>query len=115
MILEHVWGPEWVEDAQTLRVHVSHLRKKIEPSPAGPRYIVTEPGVGFRLGQLRVMPPNAQAGAAAVYATGVPRSSSRHSLSAKRGPCEPLRRRIDFSQRLVERDPGQRTQRRRCR
>jgi two-component system KDP operon response regulator KdpE len=49
MILEHVWGPEWVEDAQTLRVHVSHLRKKIEPSPAGPRYIITEPGVGFRL------------------------------------------------------------------
>ena len=49
MILEHVWGPEWVEDAQTLRVHVSHLRKKIEPSPAGARYIITEPGVGFRL------------------------------------------------------------------
>jgi two-component system KDP operon response regulator KdpE len=48
MILEHVWGPEWVEDAQTLRVHVSHLRKKIEPTPAGPRYIITEPGVGFR-------------------------------------------------------------------
>jgi two-component system KDP operon response regulator KdpE len=47
-ILEHVWGPEWVEDAQTLRVHVSHLRKKIEPDPSGPRYIITEPGVGFR-------------------------------------------------------------------
>ena len=49
MILEQVWGPEWIEDAQTLRVHVSHLRKKIEPTPGGPRYIVTEPGVGFRL------------------------------------------------------------------
>jgi two-component system, OmpR family, KDP operon response regulator KdpE len=48
MILEHVWGPEWVEDAQTLRVHVSHLRKKIERRPGGPRYIITEPGVGFR-------------------------------------------------------------------
>ena len=48
MILEEVWGPEWVEDAQTLRVHVSHLRKKIEPSPGSRRYIVTEPGVGFR-------------------------------------------------------------------
>ena len=34
MILEEVWGPEWVEDAQTLRVHVSHLRKKIEPARA---------------------------------------------------------------------------------
>jgi two-component system, OmpR family, KDP operon response regulator KdpE len=48
MILESVWGPEWVEDAQTLRVHVSHLRKKLEV-PGGPRYIITEPGVGFRL------------------------------------------------------------------
>jgi len=48
MILERIWGPEWVEDAQTLRVHVSNLRKKIEPHPGGPRYIITEPGVGFR-------------------------------------------------------------------
>ena len=48
MILEQVWGPEWVEDAQTLRVHVSNLRKKIEPRSGGPRFIITEPGVGFR-------------------------------------------------------------------
>jgi two-component system, OmpR family, KDP operon response regulator KdpE len=48
MILEKVWGPEYVEDTQTLRVHVSHLRKKIEPHPSVPRYILTEPGVGFR-------------------------------------------------------------------
>jgi len=47
MILEHVWGPEYAEDRQTLRVHVSHLRKKIEPHPSVPRYILTEPGVGF--------------------------------------------------------------------
>lgn len=47
-IMEHVWGPEWVDDVPTLRVHVSHLRKKIEPSPAGWRFIITEPGVGFR-------------------------------------------------------------------
>lgn len=49
MILEKVWGPEYGEDTQTLRVHVSHLRKKIEPHPSVPRYILTEPGVGFRL------------------------------------------------------------------
>jgi two-component system KDP operon response regulator KdpE len=48
MILEHVWGPEYGEDTQTLRVHVSHLRRKIEPHPSVPRYILTEPGVGFR-------------------------------------------------------------------
>ncbi|MDO8950702.1 MAG: response regulator [Actinomycetota bacterium] len=47
MILEKVWGPEYVEDRQTLRVHISHLRKKIEPHPSVPRYILTEPGVGF--------------------------------------------------------------------
>jgi len=48
MILEKVWGPDFLEDARALRVHVSHLRKKIEPDPNIPRYILTEPGVGFR-------------------------------------------------------------------
>lgn len=48
MILEKVWGPEYAEDAQTLRVHISHLRKKIEPRPSSPRYILTDTGVGFR-------------------------------------------------------------------
>jgi len=48
MILERVWGPEYGEDTQTLRVHISHLRRKIEPHPWVPRYIITEPGVGFR-------------------------------------------------------------------
>ena len=48
MILSNVWGPEYAEDTQTLRVHISHLRKKIEPHPSVPRYILTEPGVGFR-------------------------------------------------------------------
>jgi two-component system KDP operon response regulator KdpE len=49
MILQEVWGPEWTEDAQTLRVHVSNLRKKLGRSTDGLQYIVTEPGVGFRL------------------------------------------------------------------
>jgi len=48
MVLEKVWGPEYGEDTQTLRVHISHLRKKIEPDTSVPRYILTEPGVGFR-------------------------------------------------------------------
>lgn len=48
MILEKVWGPEYGDDSQTLRVHVSHLRKKIEPHPTVPHHILTEPGVGFR-------------------------------------------------------------------
>lgn len=48
MLLEHVWGPEYVRDTQTLRVHISHLRKKIEREGDVPRFILTEPGVGFR-------------------------------------------------------------------
>jgi two-component system KDP operon response regulator KdpE len=47
-ILQSVWGEEYGEDTQTLRVHISHLRKKVEPHPSVPRYILTEPGVGFR-------------------------------------------------------------------
>jgi two-component system, OmpR family, KDP operon response regulator KdpE len=47
MLLEQVWGPEYVGDTQTLRVHVSHLRRKIEQGGVS-RHILTEPGVGFR-------------------------------------------------------------------
>ena len=49
MLLQTVWGPWYVGDTQTLRAHISHLRKKIEVDPALPKYIITEPGVGFRL------------------------------------------------------------------
>jgi two-component system KDP operon response regulator KdpE len=47
-LLDHVWGPHSTESAAALRVHVSNLRKKIEPVRGTPRYIFTEPGVGFR-------------------------------------------------------------------
>ena len=49
LLLGEVWGPEYVEDTQTLRVHIGHLRRKIEADPARPTLIVTEPGVGYRL------------------------------------------------------------------
>lgn len=48
MLFAEVWGPEYLTDNQTLRVHISHLRQKIEPPDGVPRYILTEPGVGFR-------------------------------------------------------------------
>ena len=48
MILETVWGPHHGEYSQTLRVHIGHIRKKIEPDPSRPRYVLTEPGVGYR-------------------------------------------------------------------
>jgi two-component system KDP operon response regulator KdpE len=47
-LLAAVWGPEDVEETQYLRVHVGHLRRKIEDNPARPRFLVTEPGVGYR-------------------------------------------------------------------
>ncbi len=49
LLLGEVWGPEYVEDTQTLRVHIGHLRRKIEAEGARPTLIVTEPGVGYRL------------------------------------------------------------------
>lgn len=43
-----VWCREFGEPAVHVRVHITHLRRKIEPDPANPRLIVTEPGVGYR-------------------------------------------------------------------
>lgn len=48
-ILTNVWGPAYAEDTQTLRVHVSQLRRKLEPDPSSPRYLITELGMGYRL------------------------------------------------------------------
>ena len=49
MILQKVWGPAYSRESNYLHVYVSHLRRKIEPDPTRPRYILTEPGVGYRL------------------------------------------------------------------
>jgi len=49
MILKQVWGPAYSRESNYLHVYVSHLRRKIEPDPARPSYILTEPGVGYRL------------------------------------------------------------------
>lgn len=48
-LLRQVWGPGYDEELHMLRVNISNLRRKIEHDPARPRYIVTEPGVGYRL------------------------------------------------------------------
>jgi len=47
-LLQTVWGPDYGEEMESLRVLVNQLRKKIEPDPRKPRYIVTEPWVGYR-------------------------------------------------------------------
>jgi two-component system KDP operon response regulator KdpE len=54
-LLAEVWGPEYVDDIQPLRTHIARLRAKIEPGgeegAGGPRYIVTDPGVGYRFSE----------------------------------------------------------------
>jgi two-component system KDP operon response regulator KdpE len=47
-LLQAVWGPDYGEETEYLRVFINQLRKKIEPHPEKPRYIHTEPWVGYR-------------------------------------------------------------------
>ena len=47
-LLAKVWGPEYRDDTQLLRLYINYLRKNIEPDPANPRYIFTERGVGYQ-------------------------------------------------------------------
>jgi len=47
-LLAEVWGPGYVDDVQALRTHIARLRAKIEPPGVPPRYVLTDPGVGYR-------------------------------------------------------------------
>jgi len=47
-LLQSVWGPEYGNETNYLRVHMAHIRRKLEPDPAKPRYFHTEPGMGYR-------------------------------------------------------------------
>ncbi len=47
-LLTEVWGPAYAEDVQALRTHIARLRAKIEPQTGAPRFIVTDPGIGYR-------------------------------------------------------------------
>jgi two-component system KDP operon response regulator KdpE len=48
-ILQEVWGPAYGEESNYLHVYVSQLRRKLEPDPSRPQYLLTEPGAGYRL------------------------------------------------------------------
>lgn len=56
-LLAAVWGPAYSDQAQYLRVFIGHLRKKLEKDPARPRFILTDPGVGYRFA---VLPPQSK-------------------------------------------------------
>jgi two-component system KDP operon response regulator KdpE len=47
-LLAKIWGGNYTDQTEYLRVFIRHLRKKIEPEPAKPRYILTDPWVGYR-------------------------------------------------------------------
>jgi two-component system, OmpR family, KDP operon response regulator KdpE len=48
-LIQKVWGSVYTTDSHILRVNISNLRRKIEPNPSRPHYILTDPGVGYRL------------------------------------------------------------------
>jgi two-component system KDP operon response regulator KdpE len=48
MLLQRVWGVEYGDETEYLRVYMGRLRRKLERDPANPRYLLTEPGVGYR-------------------------------------------------------------------
>jgi two-component system KDP operon response regulator KdpE len=47
-LLQEVWGPSYGDESNYLRVHMAHLRGKLEPDRSRPRYLITEPGMGYR-------------------------------------------------------------------
>ena len=47
-LLHEVWGPQYDDETNYLRVHLANVRRKLEPEPSTPRYFVTEPGMGYR-------------------------------------------------------------------
>lgn len=47
-LLQAVWGPRYDHQTNYLRVHLTHIRAKLEPDPPRPRYFYTEPGMGYR-------------------------------------------------------------------
>jgi two-component system KDP operon response regulator KdpE len=48
LLLQELWGADYGNQTNSLRVHLAHLRRKLEPDPSRPRYLVTEPGMGYR-------------------------------------------------------------------
>ncbi len=49
MLLNKIWGPEYSEEKEYLHVFIGRLRKELEPDPENPRYLITVPGVGYKL------------------------------------------------------------------
>lgn len=48
-LLKEVWGPTYARETNYVRIYIKHLRRKLEADPVNPRYLISEPGVGYRL------------------------------------------------------------------
>ena len=59
-LLQQVWGPSYSTETNYLRVHLANLRRKLEPDPGRPRYLITEPGIGYRFQPDEQIGPAAQ-------------------------------------------------------
>ena len=79
-----MWGPQYETEGNYLRVYVAHLRRKLEPDPSRPRYLLTEPGMGYRFTAAGPA-PGADAGAGAGAAG---RRESSPALGAQSLPGE---------------------------
>jgi two-component system KDP operon response regulator KdpE len=60
-LLQTVWGPEYGEETESLRVVINQLRKKVEKDPSQPKFILTEPWVGYRFQPPKALGPKASA------------------------------------------------------
>jgi two-component system, OmpR family, KDP operon response regulator KdpE len=58
-LLREVWGPAYETESNYLRVYLAQLRRKLEPEPATPRYLLTEPGMGYRFQSAKTPSPEA--------------------------------------------------------
>ncbi len=81
-LLKQVWGPEYGEEREYLRVHLSHLRRKIEPNPANPKYIQTVARVGYRFMRGEPFGPETPA-----LASGEPGGGTVTSLAPRMAAC----------------------------
>jgi DNA-binding response OmpR family regulator len=58
LLLEHIWGPDYAGEGHMLQVTINRLRRKLEPDPAHPRYILTKMGIGYLLAAQPQPQPN---------------------------------------------------------
>ena len=83
-LLQEVWGPAYETETNYLRVHMANLRRKLEPQPHRPRYLITEPGIGYRFSPDDPAP----AGSAAARA-GLPAPSPELTVEASAHSVDP--------------------------